>query len=370
MPDYSIFALGESQMTISGGEQLDGISQGDGSHLVGQTITLNAPAWEEMRIRDDDDDFRDNDSGQRLIGEQSFDGVRYPDNAVVEAEYAITLSDGTNTWTAIGFNIVNSDTSYATVEGLAFIGGPGGFPPVGTPLSVVEAYDYPDFAQAAYATPACFAAGTRILTATGPRRVEQLVPGDKVVTAGGAVLELAWTGGRRVLAVGRFAPVEIAAGVLGAGRRLLVSQQHRLLLGGPLCELLFGTDEVLAPAAHLLGCAGLRLRPGGEITYHHLGFDRHAVVLAEGLAAESRWTGTLGAEFFGEDDSEETELLGDAGPAGDGWLAEDMGPLARRLLRRHETALLLAAAGEAGLDALTPSAGLTSAPAPAWAVAG
>ena len=40
MPSYTIYSLGESQISISGGAELSGYDQGDGSHLVGETITL------------------------------------------------------------------------------------------------------------------------------------------------------------------------------------------------------------------------------------------------------------------------------------------------------------------------------------------
>ena len=41
---YDIYVLEENAITISGGVGLDGVTQGDGSHLPGQTITLNAPS--------------------------------------------------------------------------------------------------------------------------------------------------------------------------------------------------------------------------------------------------------------------------------------------------------------------------------------
>ena len=46
MPDYSIYVLDEADITLSS-SQLDGVTQGDGSHLVGVTLTLNSPAFTE-----------------------------------------------------------------------------------------------------------------------------------------------------------------------------------------------------------------------------------------------------------------------------------------------------------------------------------
>ncbi len=94
---YIIYVLGENALTISGGGQLDGITQGDGTHLVGRTITLNSNGWQPISINDDDPNFQDNDTGQKLNGAQTIDNVTYPSGAVVEAEYGLTLTDGVNT---------------------------------------------------------------------------------------------------------------------------------------------------------------------------------------------------------------------------------------------------------------------------------
>lgn len=336
MADYSIFVLGESQITISGGGQLDGVTQGDGSHLVGRTITLDAAAWSAVAITDDgsDADFSDNDSNQVLDGAQTIDGVAFASGTRLEAEYGITLSDGVNTWQAIGFNVNNSSPSYATIEGLAFIGGPGGFPPVGVPLTVIASQEGPSYAAAAYATPICYDRGTLIDTDRGPRPVESLRPGDRVRTLDNGFCPVRWVGGRHVIGVGIFAPVEIAAGVLGATARLRVSQQHRILVAGPRAELLFGDPEVFVPAVHLVDGHRVRMIGRTRVQYFHLLLDRHEVILANGLASESLFRGDVDSvgdlSFFGD--------LKDR--------PEQAGRLARRCLRRHEAALLLAG-GEA-----------------------
>lgn len=85
MPTYDLWILGESSISVSGGKTLDGITQGDGSHLIGETITLNAPNWEKVQIDDDDAVFADNDGSQRLAGAQTIDGVNYAGNTKVEA---------------------------------------------------------------------------------------------------------------------------------------------------------------------------------------------------------------------------------------------------------------------------------------------
>lgn len=322
MASYSIFALEESQLTVSGGGQLDGVTQGDGSHLVGLEITLNANAWTEVAISDDDTDFRDNDSSQRLDGAQSFDGTTYASGTMVEAEYGLTLTDGTNTWQVVGFNIVNSSPSYGTVEGLAFVGGPGGFPPVGVPLTVISAQEGPNFQAAAYATPACFLAGTLIDTPAGRCPIETLCVGDLVNTQDHGPQVVRWTGSRPAIATGRFAPVTIAAGTLGAIAPLQVSQQHRMLIRSARAELLFGAAEVFVPAAHLTDGARICLSPGGVVTYLHLLLDRHEVIFANGVACESLHNVSGGHLSFFKD----TPRI--------------CGPLARPALRHHEVRLI------------------------------
>lgn len=334
-------------MTISGNEQLDGLTQGDGSHLVGHTITLNAPDWTEVRIRDgngddhdhhhDDDDhetdvnFQDNDGDQRLDGDQIIDGVLYPDGTTVEAEYGLTLSDGENTWEAIGFNLNNSSPAYATVEGLAFIGGPGGFPPVGVPLTVIDAHEGPNHEAAAHATPICFGRGTLIDTPRGARPIDMLAVGELICTRDNGLQPVRWVGGRHALGVGRFAPVEIAAGVLRATAPLRVSRQHRLLLCSPAASLLFGESEVFAPACHLADGRGIRIIPGVRIEYFHILLERHEVIRANGVETETLQLSDMGADtrhFF-------PELAQLRRPAM---------PPARRVLRRFETDLLRSSA--------------------------
>jgi hypothetical protein len=301
---YSIWMLEKGNITVSGGQSLDGITQGDGSHLVGQTITLNNRNWIETQIRDNDDNFDDNDSNQRLEGAQTIDGTTYANNTVVEAEYQLVLRDPNTgiTYDAIGYNVNNSSPSYATIEGLAFVGGQGGFPPAGVALEVVSAREGPgstgqppvDAGDVAF--PICFAAGTLIATPDGPCAVETLRPGMAVLTRDHGAQPLIWVGttrvdGLRLAALPAFRPVRIRADAFGPGcpsRDTCLSQQHRVLITGWRAELLFGEGEVLVAARHLVDDDAVTIaRDLDGITYVHLLFDGHEVVDANGLAAES-----------------------------------------------------------------------------------
>lgn len=104
---------------------LDGITRGDGSHLMGQTITLKSSDWQQVAIKDGDTDFDDNDHNQRLDGPQTIDGTTYGRNTRVEAEYRLTVEDSDgNTYEVLAFNVDNSSPAYGTVEGRAFVGPP------------------------------------------------------------------------------------------------------------------------------------------------------------------------------------------------------------------------------------------------------
>lgn len=287
MADYDIYVLEEDEITISGGGQLDGVTQGDGSHLNGLTITLNSNSWVPVSITDDDDNFQDSDGSQRLDGPTTLNGTTYATNTVVEAEYGIVVSDGTNSWTLVGFNVNNSAPAYGTVEGLAFIGGPGGFPPVGVPLTVTSTAEGPNFVATEYATPICMASGTRVATPKGDRLIEDIHVGDEVMTRDHGVQTVRWHGWRHVQCQAAFAPVRFETGAIGNSQPLVLSQQHRVLIDSWHAELFFGANEVLVPAVHLLNDTTIRLVREGAVTYHHLLLDVHAVLSTEGVWTES-----------------------------------------------------------------------------------
>ncbi|WP_425074487.1 Hint domain-containing protein [Sagittula sp. S175] len=143
----------------------------------------------------------------------------------------------------------------------------------------------------------CFTPGTRILTPTGYRVIDDLLPGDLVLTRDDGPQPLRWVGQSRRLAKGKTAPVRIAPRTfptdpaLKDPRPLLVSPQHRMLIEGYETELLFGAEEVFVAATHLEGFPGITRQEGREVTYIHLAFDRHQVITAEGVATESFFVG-------------------------------------------------------------------------------
>ncbi|NUB42810.1 Hint domain-containing protein [Fertoebacter nigrum] len=146
----------------------------------------------------------------------------------------------------------------------------------------------------------CFAAGTLVATPTGPRPVERILVGDLVMTLDHGARPVRWIGKRRLsgnelAAMPALRPIRIARGALGAGRPLadlLLSPQHRVLVRSRIARRMFDADEVLVAAKQLLGMPGVTQDSGAQsVTYVHLLFDRHELVLSNGAATESLFTG-------------------------------------------------------------------------------
>jgi hypothetical protein len=134
----------------------------------------------------------------------------------------------------------------------------------------------------------CYASGTRILTATGERMVDSLQPGDIVLTLVGGMFDaqpVKWIGRRRLDLTAHprpetVAPIRIQRGAFADAMPhsdLLVSPDHAILV-----------DGVLICARQLIN--GTTIRQETEWTsveYFHVELDAHAILLAEGLPAES-----------------------------------------------------------------------------------
>ena len=140
---------------------------------------------------------------------------------------------------------------------------------------------------------ACFLRGTMILTPDGEVPIEELRAGSLVVTHDNGPQPVRWTGARHV-SPGQIdrnpslRAICLRRGLFGGTRDLLVSAQHAILLDAG--------EERLARATYLVSndWRGARIARGKrELHYHHLMFDRHQIVFAEGVAAESMYPGPL-----------------------------------------------------------------------------
>ncbi|KAJ57413.1 2,3,4,5-tetrahydropyridine-2,6-carboxylate N-succinyltransferase [Actibacterium mucosum KCTC 23349] len=183
----------------------------------------------------------------------------------------------------------------------------------------------------------CFAAGTGIKTDRGRIPVEQLLPGDMVMTADDGFQPVRWVGRRQVQAIGKMAPIEIAENTFGRHDTLRVSPLHRILVRDSLTELLFGEREVLVAARDLVNGRSVRVLEGGTVEYVHILFDRHQIVYSEGLATESFLPGPQTSSSF---EAEIIEEICAIFPELNPLTGEGYSQSARRTLKKYEAEVL------------------------------
>lgn len=147
------------------------------------------------------------------------------------------------------------------------------------------------------ATPPGLLPATRILTPKGPRPAAELRAGDLVSTADAGPQPLIWSDGLVLPALGSDRPVRLLAPFFGQGADLVIHSRHRVLVSGPEVEYLFGRDEVLVEARHLVDGRTAVWAGAGVLTrYHGLALERHHLLIADGARVESHFLGRIGAD--------------------------------------------------------------------------
>lgn len=213
-----------------------------------------------------------------------FGAVSLSDNGAllsfVSFDAQVTATQGPangQTSTQIGSNGTDDTASLSSKDGVNFVEDPN--PSPGAP---------------------CFTSGTLILTDRGQIAVQDIRSGDRVMTTGGnsEVVRLVLSRSLRqsdLLKTPELRPVCITAGALGHGlprRDLMVSRQHRILVRSDIAQRMFDTRDVLVSAIRLADLPGVYVNcDATQVTYHHLVFDRHVVLFAEGAPSESLFTG-------------------------------------------------------------------------------
>lgn len=191
----------------------------------------------------------------------------------------------------------------------------------------------------------CFTPGTMILTEDGPRPVEDLYPGDKVLTRDDGPQEILWMGlrqvsGARMFAMPHLRPIRIRAGALGHEEPqpdLIVSPGHQIMLQGPKARALWGEPEVLVRARDLIDDRLITIdHSASDVTYIHLLFARHQILWANRVEVESFHPGDADLTHL---NSAELEELLEIAPGVDED-ASAYGVHARRCLSRAELAIL------------------------------
>jgi Ca2+-binding RTX toxin-like protein len=192
----------------------------------------------------------------------------------------------------------------------------------------------------------CFTPGTMVQTDRGPRAIETLTPGDRVATRDNGFQPIRWIGAKtlgpeELRADPTLQPVLIRRGAMGSDlplRDMMVSRQHCMLASGPRAALYFGEDEVFVRALHLVGQPGVLQAVVPAVTYLHLMFDRHEVIMADGVWSESFLPA---ARALGSLDDDQRDELFKLFPQMPDAIGPDSYASARLTLKAHEARLLL-----------------------------
>lgn len=142
----------------------------------------------------------------------------------------------------------------------------------------------------------CFTSGSYVATPQGQKPVEDIRPGDVVITRDNGLQTVRWANSRtlnasELTANAHLKPVLIKKDTFGQGRPMqdmYVSPQHKMLVNDWRASLLFAEQEILAPAKGLInGRNILRADRNDSVTYVHFLFDRHEVILVDDVWSES-----------------------------------------------------------------------------------
>ncbi|KUJ73593.1 Hint domain-containing protein [Ruegeria profundi] len=239
---------------------------------AGTALTVQSYTLVDQNDDDDIDRFNnDTVNGQDVTRSWPGDTVTINVSGMGNVTYTGTtfyLADGTRVFTPTDGQVLQPGTfvssSFVTSQG---------------PLDVGEL------------GPPCFTPGTLIETPSGLRLVEDLKPGDPVLTADNGTQPVLWVGRTTIKAEGKLAPVRFEAGVLGLDHALIVSPQHRMLIEDWRAPYLFGYSEVLIAAHCLVNGETVTRVECDEVTYIHLLFSRHEILIANGAKSESYYPG-------------------------------------------------------------------------------
>lgn len=265
--------------------QTDGtLAPGNGAMNAGDSFIVDT---------DDDSDFSDEASttqtdNDRYIGST----ITYADGSTSSVRLElITLSDGNQ---AILVNDAAANSINAASDQIQSI-------TLGTfNTTFNNRYNQANFNNTITNTVVCFCEKTHLRTPTGERPIGALTVGDDVMTAEAGAQKIVWIGKRmlssaQLVASPHLKPVRIRAGALGVGvprTDLLVSPQHRILIVSKIAERMFGQREIFVPAIKLVGIDTIeQVISVAPVTYVHILLEKHQVIFANGVPAESLYTG-------------------------------------------------------------------------------
>ncbi len=303
MPTITYFRT--EDITVSGRDNppANALNSGGAANgLDGTTLTIAADAMLKSFDLNDttNTNFDDDKDAQQTLADPTQLGFAAGATVPVDNEWTLILSAGEDLYTAYGVAVGPGES----IVGLTFV---GETPPRGVELTVIDtregagARDQPDVGYDELTSDEiggviCFTPGSMIMTACGPRPIQDLRRGDMIVTRDNGLQPLRWSGRSRLsdaqlAAMPQLAPVRIKAGAFGPGlpaRDMHVSPNHRFLVQGWRASILFGTPEVLVRAQALRNDSTIVTDyRAKDVTYIHLMFDQHQVITADGLETES-----------------------------------------------------------------------------------
>ena len=256
---------------------------------------------ETVTISDGPGDLIFDDAPSQPTPDPGADQVAFGD---IVLDGVVVIPDGANVWNIGEFTVTNATTGEV---GTLIVLGSDAATPVGMAstinLNVGDELTFSNFVingAEPYTPLVCFTEGTKVVTPSGPQRIEDLAVGDLLETLDNGTQAIRWIGKRRIdpwsMSINlKLRPVRILAGALGNGiplQDMLVSRQHRILVRSQIAERMFGEKEVLISAIHLTELPGVFVDDTvDEITYFHLLFDTHELITADGVFAESLFTG-------------------------------------------------------------------------------
>ena len=187
--------------------------------------------------------------------------------------------------------------------------------------------------KTALKTGTCFALGTLIQTQNGWKAIEDLIAGDLILTIDNGLQPIKMIISRSICGFGKNAPIVINRGGV---RPLVVSPLHRIYQQDIYADLLFGVPDFLVCAKDLVNHDTIYRSPRAEVTYFHILFDRHEIICADGIWAESMYLGSESLRVF--DQNQLSDLQG-LFP----WVfetSEDEMKMSRECLRPHEYSVI------------------------------
>ena len=142
---------------------------------------------------------------------------------------------------------------------------------------------------------AVFGRGTLIMTTSGPVAVEDLIPGDQVLTPTRGAQTVLWHGAMTVLpdddCLKNGSIIRVSSDMCSLeqiGPDLVLGPAARVLRSSEHAKMLTGSKDVFIPAHDLAdGYAMISLRPVSAVQFYQIGFAHHQAIKVNGQLVET-----------------------------------------------------------------------------------